>query len=235
MIISFDTANSAAVRVVQAGLGVQTDGIWGPITDRVWNTRTRTERERIIRMIIDRATELGASKQQIAYMLATAEHETGGSMLPNVESLGYTSAGRIRQVWPSRFPTEESAQAYIRSPKALANFVYNGRMGNRTGSDDGWVYRGRGLAQITGRDNYRRLGQRIGVDLESDPDKALEPAIAVDLLVIGSIEGLYTGHRLDRHVNRASCDYREARRVINGLDRAGHIAGLATGWERKLT
>jgi putative chitinase len=60
-------------------------------------------------------------------------------------------------------------------------------MGNRAGSDDGWTYRGRGLLQITGRENYQKIGKRIGLDLEKNPGLALAPdkmlAIAADEFV----------------------------------------------------
>src|SRR5699024_8866626 len=108
-----------------------------------------------------------------AYMLATAYHETGLNMSPNEEDLFYTTAARIRAVWPSRFSSVDAAKPYVRNPKMLANKVYNGRMGNRTGSNDGWMYRGRGQVHITGRDNYAKASRVVGADLVSNPDLAL--------------------------------------------------------------
>jgi putative chitinase len=80
----------------------------------------------------------------------------------SVECAGFTdfeedlwySAARLQVVWPKRFPTLASTKLVAGNPKALANFVYNGRMGNRVGTDDGWYFRGRGPKQITGRANY---------------------------------------------------------------------------------
>jgi putative chitinase len=79
-------------------------------------------------------------------------------------------------VWPSRFPTTASAAPYAHNPRALANKVYNGRMGNRRGSDDGWNFRGRGAVQTTGRDGYARLAAATGLDLVARPDLVIDPA-----------------------------------------------------------
>jgi putative chitinase len=92
-----------------------------------------------------------------------------GAGLEVVENLNY-SAKRMMAVWPSRFPTLASALPYANNPKALANKCYNGRMGNRPGSDDGYNYRGRGGTQTTGHDAYEASGRAQGLDLLSDPD-----------------------------------------------------------------
>lgn len=97
------------------------------------------------------------------------------------ESLNY-SAERLMVVWPRRFPTYATAQPFARNPRALANRVYGGRLGN-TQPDDGWRYRGRGLIQLTGRDNYA-LGEMLtGLPLLSQPDILLdqEPALRVSV------------------------------------------------------
>lgn len=107
-----------------------------------------------------------------AHFLAQVLNETGGFRIIE-ENLNY-SAIRMCQVWPSRFPTLESAQPYARNPEALANKVYGGRMGNNQ-PGDGWRYRGRGLLQPTGCEAYRLVGRVIGVDLEADPDAAMAP------------------------------------------------------------
>jgi putative chitinase len=104
---------------------------------------------------------------RLAAFLATICHETGGLTIVR-ENMNYT-ASRIRAVWPSR---PEAAQ-YARNPKALANSVYGGRMGNErdgTADDDGYRYRGGGLIQLTGRSSYERAGKAIGVNLGSEPE-----------------------------------------------------------------
>ena len=92
-----------------------------------------------------------------------------------VENLNY-SAPRMCEVWPSRFPTINSAIPYAHNPRLLANKVYNGRMGNALNSNDGWNYRGRGATQTTGHDGYKALGAKLGLDLLTDPDLVNDPA-----------------------------------------------------------
>lgn len=93
-----------------------------------------------------------------------------------LENLNY-SAKRLCQVWPKRFPTLKDALPYANNPQALANKVYGGRMGN-TKEGDGWRYRGRGLKQLTGFDNYKAEGEALGLDLIGDPDQVAKPDIA---------------------------------------------------------
>ena len=163
-------------------------------------------------------------RAHLAYALATAFHETGRTMQPVVENLNYMSAARIRAVWPTRFPSEEAAAPYVRNPRALANRVYGGRLGN-TEPDDGWRYRGRGLVQITGRNNYARAGRQLGVDLISDPDLALRPDLAAGILFAGMAQGWFTGKKLADYFNDRVSDPVNARRIVNALDRAETIAG----------
>ena len=97
------------------------------------------------------------------------------------EGLNY-SADRLMVVWPARFPSAADANLYARNPEALANKVYGGRLGN-TQPGDGYKYRGRGLIQVTGRDNYRAVGKAIGVDLEAHPDLLSDPEFALSASV----------------------------------------------------
>lgn len=110
----------------------------------------------------------------VAHVMAQISHECGAGH-DVVENLNYT-AGRMMQVWPSRFSTMAMASPYAGNPRALANKVYNGRMGNAPGSDDGWKFRGRGAAQTTGREGYARLAKATGLDLVNHPDLVNDPA-----------------------------------------------------------
>jgi len=114
-----------------------------------------------------------ATPQVAAHVMAQISHECGAGH-DVVENLNYT-AGRMMQVWPSRFPTMASAQPFAGNPKALANKVYNGRMGNAAGSDDGWNFRGRGAVQTTGREGYQRLAKATGLDVVKHPELVNDP------------------------------------------------------------
>lgn len=109
----------------------------------------------------------------LAHIMAQISHECGAGN-DVVENLSYT-AERMTQVWPSRFPSIASAAPYAHNPKALANKVYNGRMGNRVGSDDGYNFRGRGGSQTTGREGYERVAKQTGLDVVNNPDILIDP------------------------------------------------------------
>ena len=109
----------------------------------------------------------------IAHIMAQVSHECGAGH-DVIENMNY-SAERIRAVWPSRFPTTASAVPYAHNPQALANKVYNGRMGNRVGSDDGWNFRGRGGSQTTGREGYQRVKKATGFDVVGHPELLIDP------------------------------------------------------------
>ena len=89
------------------------------------------------------------------------------------EDLSYSAEGLMR-TWPSRFPDMDTAEKYANNPEKLANKVYAGRLGN-TEEGDGWKYHGRGLIQLSGRDNYKNCGQAIGMDLINNPDLLAQP------------------------------------------------------------
>lgn len=121
--------------------------------------------------------EIDTPTRMAAFLAQVAVESAETSSL--VENLNYTTASRLCAVWPKRFPTQESAQPYVRNPQALANLVYANRGGNGdTVSGDGYHYRGRGLFQLTFRDNYRLAGDALELPLENDPDSVATPQVA---------------------------------------------------------
>lgn len=131
--------------------------------------------------------------QRVASFIAQTAHESGGyTML--TENLNYRAA-TLAACWPNRFavlgadkkPVKENgklvpsgvANSIAGKPELIANLVYSSRMGNGPAeSGEGWKYRGRGLKQLTGKDNYTRCGTALGLDLVSNPDLLLEPMAA---------------------------------------------------------
>ena len=133
----------------------------------------------------------------LAYMLATVKHETADTFQPIRERGG-----------------EKYFQRY-EGRKDLGN-VYQG---------DGVKFHGRGYVQITGRTNYERASRVVGVDLLSDPDRAMQPKIAVKILFDGMLKGWFTGRKLAHYFNATTDDPVNARRIINSTDQAQLIAG----------
>lgn len=118
-----------------------------------------------------------------AFIAQTGHESTGFSRLS--ENLYYTDAERVARIFRSGFDTNKNgviepaevafAHAYTRNPEKLANRAYAGRGGNGDeATGDGWRYRGRGLIQVTFRDNYFRCGKALGLDLIATPDLLLE-------------------------------------------------------------
>ncbi|MDR5827221.1 hypothetical protein P9250_05005 [Caballeronia sp. LP006] len=84
-----------------------------------------------------------------------------------------------------------------------------------------------GYVQVTWANNYSATGQSLGIDLVNDPDRMLEPEVAAWATVYGMDTGLFTGKKLSDHINDEHVDFVNARKIINGLDQAETIAGLA--------
>jgi predicted chitinase len=93
--------------------------------------------------------------------------EAGAGFREIVENLHYSSATRIHQIFPNEFPTVASAEAFVNNPEALGNRAYARKGGNGDeASGDGYRFRGRGLIQLTGRDEYAEFGTTVGMTAE---------------------------------------------------------------------
>jgi predicted chitinase len=91
--------------------------------------------------------------------------------------------------------------------------------------EDGNSWLGRGLVQLTHRRNYEAMSEVTGIDLVARPDRAMEMAPAVTILIEGMLRGSFTSHRLCDHLNEEREDWISARRIVNGTDRAEKLAG----------
>jgi putative chitinase len=132
--------------------------------------------------------------QRVAGFLAQTSHESGGYTMLS-ENLNYKAA-TLAACWPNRFavlgpdkkPVKDEkgkltptavANSIAGKPELIANLVYSSRMGNGPAeSGEGWLYRGRGLKQLTGKFNYEKCGAALGLDLVGNPDLLLEPMAA---------------------------------------------------------
>jgi len=90
-----------------------------------------------------------------------------------------------------------------------------------------YPYYGRGYVQLTWEANYEKFGKILGVDLVHKPDLALDPELAIKILVEGMERGLFTGYSLANFFSGEIADYRYARKIINGMDKADTIASMA--------
>lgn len=118
--------------------------------------------------------QINTPKRQACFLGQTM-HESGSFKFTR-ENLNY-SARALMNTWPSRFPDLETASQYERQPEKIANKVYSGRMGNIE-DGDGAKYIGRGLIQVTGKENYTHCGEALGVDLITNPQLLEEPRYA---------------------------------------------------------
>jgi len=145
----------------------------------------------------------------LAYMLATAHHETGGRMRPVRETFAASDAVAIARL--------DTAFAEGRLPQVSAPYWRR--------DEDGRSWLGRGLVQITHRRNYERLSALTGIDLVERPERAMDMAVSVEILFAGMLQGAFTGRRLAEHFSAGQADWVGARRIVNGLDRAERVAG----------
>ena len=130
-------------------------------------------------------------------LLANIEKESG--FKPKDENLNYSSAERIKKVFPTAVRvarlSDEDLKQYTNNPQGLAELVYGSKspVGKLMGNDepgDGYKYRGRGFIQITGKKNYAFYGKQIGVDLVKNPEMANDPIIAAKIAALFVKQGL---------------------------------------------
>ena len=143
----------------------------------------------------------------LALILATIASETDDFKV-RAENLSFRSPERIRDLWPQRFPTVDSAEPFVGNPEKLAQEVYGGRFHNDQ-PGDAYRYRGRGMAMLLGREEYERYGEVIGVDLLSNPEFALNPAIGARIAFAAYFDDA-TIKKLNAYFQNSSADWKGA-------------------------
>lgn len=118
--------------------------------------------------------QINTVKRQACF-IGQCAHESG-NFKRLTENLNYSAKG-LMATWGSRFPDMDTAERYERQPAKIAGKVYNGRMGN-TSEAEAARYIGRGLIQLTGKDNYTHCGNALGVDLLNNPELLATPKYA---------------------------------------------------------
>lgn len=142
----------------------------------------------------------------LAYMFATVKHECAGTWRP-IEEYG---KGKGYKYGQPVTVTDPAGTSYSN------------------------VYYGRGYVQLTWDYNYRNMGKVLGNRLLYEPPLALDADIAYGIMSYGMRTGSFTGAKLSRFINASTCDYVNARKIINGLDQADRIAGYAQKLETVL-
>jgi hypothetical protein len=165
------------------------------------------------------ATLEGLPLSYQAYGLATAYHETAHSMQPVREAGGPLYYFRM-------YDKDGNRPAVAR------------QLGN-TQPGDGILYAGRGYVQLTGRGGYQKMQDALGVPLIENPDLALKDDVAAKVMRVGMKGGLFTGKSFASYLPATGpatlAQFISARRIINGSDRAGDIAGYAMEFQGYLS
>lgn len=237
----------AAVASFQRDRGLLVDGRYGPQTDRalfelvdqlaadapidrdflfdhcklpLFAGRYRQAQVDGIGAILDQFEGEGFNDlDHLAYILATAFHETG----PRADPLHFMP--RTEKYNP---PAEIYFQRYD-PPREIAHRLGNIAIG------DGFRFRGRGYVQLTGRRNYAFASEKLGLDLLGFPDLALQRDIAAKILVRGMAEGWFTGRRLGQYFALGQAPlWIDAREIVNGHDDDLLIASYALEFRKGL-
>ncbi|MCF5765392.1 hypothetical protein K3H47_15775 [Aeromonas veronii] len=151
------------------------------------------------------------NERKVAYMLATAKLETGDTFAPISEVGGRNYFEGMYDYFLAK--NEDRKKVAV----ALGNIQ----------PGDGVKFHGRGFVQLTGRSNYDKAGNYLGVDLLNSPELAKDQVIAGKIMCWGMENGIFTGRKLDQYFSASKADYYNARKIINGLDRAQDIADYA--------
>jgi predicted chitinase len=154
-------------------------------------------------------------------------------ILSEAEESGVTDPGQIAYILASA-DHESLLGRYLEELASGEEYEGSEELGN-TELGDGPRFKGRGYVQITGRTNYTNWSERLGVDLVGNPEVAADPDIAATILVQGMRDGSFTDVGLSDYISGENRDFVNARRIVNGLDKAEEIAQDAERYYQVLT
>lgn len=157
-------------------------------------------------------------KRVAAYIFATSFWETGRTMQAVKEKTDKTGEQYFFRMYDIEGSRPKVAQ----------------RLGN-TVPGDGIKFAGRGQVQLTGRTNYTNMGKYLNLDLVNNPDLLLDTETSAKVLVYGMLKGSFTGVSVYKYITSVKTDYLNARRVINGIDKAKEIEAIAKSFERAIS
>jgi hypothetical protein len=171
-------------------------------------------------IIVEECRKFGCLRNQAAYILATAYWETGRSMQPIKET--------VMPNHKNKNPSDATVKKRLTSawrrgklPWVKSNYWSGG-------------YFGRGFVQLTHEYNYKKAGQKLGVDFVANPDLVMDPKNSAAILIRGSMDGWFTGKKIPDYITLKKSDFEGARRVINGTDKKRQIADLAKQYDKAL-
>lgn len=151
----------------------------------------------------------------LAYIFGGVFHEVGRRMVPVREGFATTDAG-----------ARAAVAKLFKAGKISRNYAAPNK--------DGVSFYGRGRIQNTHEANYLKIERRFGYPFTKNPDLLLDSAIDARVTIYGHIEGIWTGKKLSDYLNERGTDWTNARRIVNGTDRAGLIAGYARKFHKAL-
>lgn len=148
-------------------------------------------------LIINEAKTRNVLRNQLAYILATAYHETAHTMKPVKEAYWLSESWR---------------RSHLRY----------------------YPWYGRGFVQLTWQANYQKAKDELGIDAINNPDSVMDPVASAKIIVLGMIEGWFTGKKLSDYIDLKHSNFEDARRIINGVDKKELIAGYAKAYDTDL-
>ncbi len=174
------------------------------VRQSLFNGKLSTSQVEGLEVFLAYAEKVDTPVDHLAYILATAYHEVDRTMQPIKEKGGDSYFFRMYDIEGNR--------------PHVARDLGNTRKG------DGVKYAGRGYVQLTGRNNYQRASTKLNLDLVNNPDFALDPVVAAEIIFVGMTEGWFTGRKLQNYFTENLVDPVNARQIVNRLDRASDIA-----------